>query len=473
MADVPAGYYELLASCEGYRSAGLPNLELRPDQELVLPTVVLPPGDSGTPAQPADADPNGRLDDDGDGHPDSEDNCPVVPNPAQRDEDSDGVGDACEREPPPSDLDWDYVPNERDNCPEVFNPDQANADDDPLGDACDPDDDNDGILDAADRCPLIADPNNRPELCTWPSPLVYSGQDQETGDIHLYSVVMKPEGGERQRLTHAPGQAWGAEVALDVSNTWLYFHHRASDTDHFEICRIDLELAREQEIVDLQDYCHDWGGDAMNPAVCGDDLLYDWFDTDHWVVRAVPIDGLSLGGQDLTPEVLPDHQRTYSVRYASCGEELRVGFYSLGLSVDHDLSAGTDLKWTFMTDAFESPNAISGPIVYDPDASSHQLRSCPGSYGSWYLESERGARADILFIPIQSGYEEKVVDGAHNREPDYLIIDLEMDTGLLAYQSDLYGSVDVFVRDPNSSTAVRVTKSDGWEGSPSWVPLPL
>jgi hypothetical protein len=61
-----------------------------------------------------------RGDRDGDGVPDSLDNCPDATNPDQRDEDGDTVGDAC------------------DNCPANANENQANADGDGVGDACDP-----------------------------------------------------------------------------------------------------------------------------------------------------------------------------------------------------------------------------------------------------------------------------------------------------------------------------------------------
>ena len=75
-------------------------------------------------------------DTDGDGIPDASDNCPSVANASQADADGDGVGDVC------------------DNAPNIANPDQRDTDGDGVGDVIDPDDDNDGCLDAQDDFPL-------------------------------------------------------------------------------------------------------------------------------------------------------------------------------------------------------------------------------------------------------------------------------------------------------------------------------
>jgi imidazolonepropionase-like amidohydrolase len=95
------------------------------------------------------------TDSDGDGVPDSSDNCPAVFNPVrpmdngkQADQDNDGKGDACDICPlnanvltcaavDPNDADGDGIANMTDNCPADANPTQADQDNDGKGDACD------------------------------------------------------------------------------------------------------------------------------------------------------------------------------------------------------------------------------------------------------------------------------------------------------------------------------------------------
>jgi YD repeat-containing protein len=89
-----------------------------------------------------------NTDTDGDGIPDSRDNCPAVPNPDQADLDADRLGDACD-----PDIDGDGVPNAEDAFP-LDSREWVDTDADGIGNNADPDDDNDGVLDADDLDPL-------------------------------------------------------------------------------------------------------------------------------------------------------------------------------------------------------------------------------------------------------------------------------------------------------------------------------
>jgi hypothetical protein len=94
---------------------------------------------------------------DGDEVCDPDDNCPLVDNQDQLDNDQDGDGDACD-----DDDDNDNVADGDDNCPLTANEDQVDGDEDGLGDACDGcpadpenDIDQDEICGDVDNCPGI------------------------------------------------------------------------------------------------------------------------------------------------------------------------------------------------------------------------------------------------------------------------------------------------------------------------------
>jgi hypothetical protein len=73
------------------------------------------------------------TDDDLDGIPNFQDNCPTTPNADQSDVDQDSIGDLCD------DSDNDGYLDINDNCPDIYNPLQEDDDEDGTGNLCDPD----------------------------------------------------------------------------------------------------------------------------------------------------------------------------------------------------------------------------------------------------------------------------------------------------------------------------------------------
>ncbi len=100
-------------------------------------------------------------DDDGDGVPNSADNCPQTSNSGQEDADVDDVGDVCDNCPADpntdqADGDGDDVGDVCDNCPGQANSNQVNVDGDDFGAACDCNDGDPAVnLDATEVCDAI------------------------------------------------------------------------------------------------------------------------------------------------------------------------------------------------------------------------------------------------------------------------------------------------------------------------------
>jgi hypothetical protein len=145
------------------------------------------------------------IDTDGDGIPDNQDNCPLVPNPNQANADGDSAGDACDGCPvdpnkidpgvcgcgiADADLDADGVMDCVDNCPSIANPGQEDCDGNAIGDVCDlaqgaPDCNMNGIIDSCDisgGTSLDANQDGVPDECQQSGGIAYCFGDGTGAD---------------------------------------------------------------------------------------------------------------------------------------------------------------------------------------------------------------------------------------------------------------------------------------------------
>ena len=299
------------------------------------------------------------ADQDGDGIPDRDDNCPDDANAGQEDADGDGKGDECDPCPWDSanDGDEDGVCGDVDNCPDDANAGQEDADGDGKGDECDPcpwdsanDGDGDGVCGDVDNCPDVAN----------------AGQSDVDGD--------------------GVGDACDVETCDGVDN--------------------DGDGAVDEDFPDLDGRggadCHDWDGDGLteDEGDCDDENAGTYPGAEeHWY------DGVDSDcDQEENPdpcEVLPTVFETASI--PGCGVDLQLRLVAL-CEVDCEQSIQVVYEVLNLGEEASPDGVMVGVYGMESDGrygliGTQSLASIPGGHSSGGMVVDLGSFDGIYVYP--------------------------------------------------------------------------
>jgi len=232
----------------------------------------------------------------------------------------------------------------------------------------------------------------------------------------------------------------------------------------------------------------------MQPVVCGHMMFFEEFlptgvhgdDGPKWTISMVEVDpwppnpgasrlvGLEergFGGP------ISDLSRTYNFREPACRPNLGSGGWDLAFAGDFNSTftpfVGLPLAWSVYNVIGVQPIGLVDSRVmllsgFDTCAA---RRPAVADDGNWFYDCSDGNGSEIL----DSNQFVVLANNANNQAPAYQ--QDENGNGLLVYQSDLAGSVDLYLAQilggadaSHLGGVFRLTHAPGWEGSAVWLP---